>query len=82
MLFLPEIKLRLLELYKANKERLEPTSHDKSANSTLNSAWQQLTTTLNQEYPGLNVDVTQVKNCHKGLKKSGKEELVKAKRYT
>jgi hypothetical protein len=27
---------------------------------------------LNPEHPGLNVDVSQVKNCHKNLKKDGK----------
>jgi hypothetical protein len=39
MLFTKEIKLRLLEIYKANKERFEPTSHDANANRLANSAW-------------------------------------------
>jgi hypothetical protein len=35
MLFTKEIKLRLLEIYKANKERFEPTSHKKSGGSCI-----------------------------------------------
>jgi hypothetical protein len=35
---------------------------------------------LNPEHLDLNADVSQVKNCHKNLKKTGKEELVKYKR--
>jgi hypothetical protein len=39
-----------------------------------------MTEMLNKEYPGLDCDLPQVKNCYKNLKKTGKEELVKNKR--
>jgi hypothetical protein len=80
MLFTNEIKLRLLELYKTNKQKLEPTSHDAKANATSNNAWADLTATLKHEYPELNVVVKQVKDCYKNMKKNGKEEIVSKKR--
>lgn len=74
MKFTEEIKLRLLELYGADKEKLEPSSHDAKANKIQNNLWQNLTDTLNREYPSLNSTTQQIKTCFKNIKSQGKIE--------
>ena len=78
MVFTVAISTRLLELYQSRQHDLNPSTRSANAHQKLKDAWNDITHTLNMEFPqevpkgGLSVE--QVKIKFKNLKQRAKED--------
>lgn len=72
---------RMLELISSKQEQLFPGSRQANAAEMQKNAWEEVTNTLNMEFPPGGLTVAQVRTRFKNIRQTGKEDFQKQKKW-